>query len=47
MFPDWTSEDIVFALQETGGDLEGTVERMSEGIFSCDAKSILGNQFQY
>ena len=47
MFPDWTSEDIVFALQETGGDLEGTVERMSEGIFSCDAKSILGNQSQY
>ena len=32
MFPDWTDEDIVFALQETDGDLEGTVDRMSEGL---------------
>jgi hypothetical protein len=31
MFPDWTDEDIVIALQETDGDLEGTVERISEG----------------
>lgn len=31
MFPDWTDEDIVFALQETGGDLESTIERISEG----------------
>ncbi len=37
MFPDWTNEDIVFALQETGGDLEGTIERMSEGIYFCAA----------
>jgi len=32
MFPDWTAEDIVFALQETDGDLEGTIEQISEGI---------------
>lgn len=31
MFPDWTDEDIVFALQETNGDLEGTIEQISEG----------------
>jgi len=31
MFPDWTDEDIVFALQETEGDLETTVERISDG----------------
>jgi hypothetical protein len=31
MFPDWTDEDIVFALQETDGDLEGTIEQISEG----------------
>jgi hypothetical protein len=31
MFPDWTDEDIVFALQETDGDLETTVERISDG----------------
>ena len=31
MFPDWTDEDIVFALQETNGDLESVIERISEG----------------
>ena len=32
MFPDWTDDDIVFALQEMGGDLERTIERISEGM---------------
>lgn len=31
MFPDWTDEDIVYALQENDGDLETTIERISEG----------------
>ena len=31
MFPDWTDEDIVFALQETDGNLESTIEKISEG----------------
>lgn len=31
MFPDWTNEDIVYALQETNGNLEDTIERISEG----------------
>ena len=31
MFPAWTDEDIVFALQETDGDLEATIDRISEG----------------
>ena len=31
MFPDWTDDDIVFALEENGNDVERTVERMSEG----------------
>ena len=31
MFPDWTDDDLVFALEETNGDLEGTVDRISEG----------------
>ncbi|KAL8994820.1 MAG: hypothetical protein Q9188_006960 [Gyalolechia gomerana] len=34
MFPDWTDEDIVFALQETEGNLEATIERISEGNIS-------------
>ncbi|KAI9890924.1 MAG: hypothetical protein M1814_003423 [Vezdaea aestivalis] len=34
MFPDWTQEDLVFALQETNGDLENTIERITEGTVS-------------
>lgn len=34
MFPDWTDEDIVFALQETDGDLETTVDRITDGTIS-------------
>ncbi|KAG8526020.1 uncharacterized protein KY384_000782 [Bacidia gigantensis] len=34
MFPDWTDEDIVFALAETDGDLEGTINRITEGNVS-------------
>ena len=33
MFPLWTDEDLVFALQETNGDLEGTIDRISEGTY--------------
>lgn len=32
LFPDWTDDDLVFALQETDGDLPSTIERISEGI---------------
>ena len=31
-FPDWTDEDLVFALQETDGDLQATTERITEGM---------------
>jgi hypothetical protein len=31
LFGDWTDEDLLFALQEAGGDLELTVGRISEG----------------
>ncbi|MCJ1307508.1 RNAPII degradation factor [Agyrium rufum] len=31
MFPNWTDEDIVFALHETDGDLQSTIERITEG----------------
>lgn len=30
LFPGWTDEDVVMALEETDGDLESTVERISE-----------------
>lgn len=32
LFPDWTDEDLVFACQETNGDLSTAIERISEGI---------------
>lgn len=31
LFPDWTDEDLVFALQETNGDVESTVDRIASG----------------
>ncbi|KAI9832931.1 MAG: hypothetical protein M1819_003961 [Sarea resinae] len=34
MFPDWTDEDIIFALEETNGDLESTIDRITEGNVS-------------
>ena len=34
MFPDWTDEDVVFALKETDGDLESTVDRITDGKLS-------------
>lgn len=32
MFPDWTEQDIAFALEDNTGDLELTVERITEGM---------------
>ncbi|KAI9803002.1 MAG: hypothetical protein M1825_002235 [Sarcosagium campestre] len=34
LFSDWTDEDIVFALNETDGDLERTIDRITEGSIS-------------
>ena len=31
LFPDWSDDDLVFALQETDGDLQNTIERITEG----------------
>lgn len=39
MFPDWTDEDLVFALQETDGNLENTIERISEGAYAVPSSS--------
>ena len=32
MFPDWTTEDIVFTLDEANGDETAAIERISEGV---------------
>ena len=37
LFSDWSDEDLVFLLEDTDGDLETAVERITEGVFcrSC------------
>lgn len=31
LFPDWTDEDILYAIHEANGDVEVAIVRMSEG----------------
>lgn len=31
MFPDWTDVDLVFALEESNGDVMSTIDRITEG----------------
>lgn len=31
LFPDWTDEDLLYALQDAGGEVELAVGRISEG----------------
>jgi hypothetical protein len=31
MFPDWKDEDLVFALEDSNGELLEAIERISEG----------------
>ncbi|KAJ2712179.1 RNAPII degradation factor [Coemansia spiralis] len=31
LFPDWTEDDLIFALEETEGDLEDTINHITEG----------------
>ncbi|KAL2814242.1 hypothetical protein BDW59DRAFT_154473 [Aspergillus cavernicola] len=34
LFPDWTDEDLIFALEDADGDLEQAIDRISEGNVS-------------
>ncbi|KAL1968339.1 hypothetical protein VTN77DRAFT_1868 [Rasamsonia byssochlamydoides] len=34
LFPDWTDEDLVFALEDANGDLESAIEHITEGNVS-------------
>lgn len=34
LFEDWNEVDLLFALQETDGDLESTIDRISEGPYA-------------
>lgn len=33
LFPDWTDADLVLAIEDSDGDLERTIEKISEGEF--------------
>lgn len=33
LFPEWSDEDLVYALKETDGDLESAIDRMSSGQY--------------
>jgi hypothetical protein len=35
LFPDWSDEDLVYALQERNGDIQNTIEDITEGADSC------------
>jgi hypothetical protein len=37
LFPDWTDADLVLAIEDSDGDLERTIEKISEGESSCHA----------
>lgn len=34
LFPDWKDEDLVFALEDSNGQLEDAIERITEGPYS-------------
>lgn len=34
LFPDWKDEDLVFALEDADGDLEQSIDRISEGSWA-------------
>lgn len=33
LFPDWKDEDLVFALEDSNGELEEAIERITEGSY--------------
>lgn len=41
LFPDWTDEDLVFALEDADGDLEVAIERITEGSFFVHSSAFL------
>ena len=44
LFPDWTDADLVLAIEESDGDLQTTIEKISEGEFpKCLVSLVLGD----
>ncbi len=43
IYPDWSDEDLVYALNETDGDVAATVDRISNGKESLPCAPNLGS----
>ena len=41
LFPDWTDEDLVFALEDADGDLEEAIDRITEGSPSISIQFVI------
>lgn len=41
LFPDWTDDDLVFALEDSDGDLESAIERITEGLVPLSSRRVL------
>lgn len=41
LFPDWSDEDLVFALEDADGELEEAIERITEGPIPSLLQNIL------
>jgi hypothetical protein len=41
LFNDWTDDDLLFALEEANGDVDLTIDRISEGNFFFSFFSLL------
>lgn len=40
LFPDWKDEDLVFALEDSNGELEEAIERITEGRIPLPSRDI-------
>jgi CUE domain len=47
VFPDWTAEDLVFALQEVDGDVTLATDRIAGGGFSVGWADVVGHAAQW
>jgi hypothetical protein len=45
LFPDWTTEDLVFALEDANGDLENVIEHITEGMMDNSFSIFMVNFF--
>ena len=47
VFPDWTTEDLVYTLQEVDGDIALATDRIAGGVFSAGGANVVGHVSQW